>query len=294
MFGAFSMTPFPGTKFWTEALEKKIVSEDMEDWSQFSYIDFIEGKSFFFNENYSVADFKRAYNSFYDLSPKNSVFILNNKDEEENELNRYFNKILKDVLSFSENNTVLEVSNNYFADFSAHTEFASQFVFKINSWKFREKKLDYQKELNLLLAEKKFNFIFFNYSLEQVIQPFSLLKELINYLEPEGKMIILLKNKLNVYELANILLDKVSSSDNNFRKFDFFKELNIFSLERFFRENNFEPDVFQPFRQDISNLSYLYQKIIPLFKEIGDKKIIENLDISNYLLIYSLEKITKF
>src|SRR5690606_28986701 len=88
--------------------------EDQEDWSKFSYIDFIEGKTFFFNENYTVEDFKTAYESFYNLSPKNSVYILNNKDEQEMAFYDYLAGILKNNLRINRESKILDINNNYF------------------------------------------------------------------------------------------------------------------------------------------------------------------------------------
>lgn len=73
MAGVFRLTPFPGAKFWEEARQRGIVSNDQEDWRPFNYLDQDKRDFLFFNDHYSLEDFNAAYPHFVRITDRNGL-----------------------------------------------------------------------------------------------------------------------------------------------------------------------------------------------------------------------------
>ncbi len=81
MAGVYRLTPFPGTKFWQEAIEMGVVSNDMEDWKPFNYLDADKRDFLFFNEHYTYDQFQTAYTQFSKITHKNNLGFTTERQE---------------------------------------------------------------------------------------------------------------------------------------------------------------------------------------------------------------------
>lgn len=81
MAGVYRLTPFPGTKFWQEAIEMGVVSNDMEDWKPFNYLDADKRDFLFFNKHYTYDQFQEAYAQFSKITHKNHLGFTTERQE---------------------------------------------------------------------------------------------------------------------------------------------------------------------------------------------------------------------
>ncbi len=185
MAGIYRLTPFPGTKFWQEAIEMGIVSNDLEDWKPFNYLDQDKRDFLFFNSHYSLEDFKTAYAHFAKILDKNHLTL--SIEQQEMGMTRHIEPLYADLITRFQPETVLEVSG--------FTRLDSQEVatdLKIDLTRDLVRPWRVAEDLNL---QKQYDLVICNLALEtSKTDPETLVKTLEKRVAPGGHLFFVLYN----------------------------------------------------------------------------------------------------
>jgi anaerobic magnesium-protoporphyrin IX monomethyl ester cyclase len=223
MAGVFRLTPFPGTKFWQEAVERGIVQNEMDDWRPFNYLDTDRRDYLFFNENYSLTTFKEAYAHFCTLMDRNNLGL--SMEDHEQKLTSLQEPAYASALSLlPAGSRVLELSG--FTRLSARTVCEdlqlTLDLTRITPW-------DYQPAL----LQGTYQLIICNFAFEQRPgAPEVLLAELSAQLAPGGRLLIFSYNPRHESILQRLLAGSWTLDLWNFRPFDLFGFLTREQLQQ--------------------------------------------------------------
>lgn len=241
MAGVFRLTPFPGTKFWKEAVERGIVHDQMEDWRPFNYLDMDKRDYLFFNENYSLETFKEAYTHFCSLMDRNNLGI--SMEDHEKRLVGYQEPVYLEYLrQLQQGQSVLEVSG--FTRMSASTVLEDLNldlqVTRLKPWEPFEK-----------VQSQSFDLIICNFALEQMAQkPALLLNRLNHCLAPGGRLLIFIYNPRHESVIMRLLAGAWDNELWGFKPFDMYTFLTPEQLEKNLKDMNLKIESIQPLRQD--------------------------------------------
>lgn len=269
--GTFFLKPYPGTKTWDFALEKGVVNEETGNWKEFNYYYSNDNDSLFLNENYDFNFFKEASYHFRQIHKRDRIFS-NNKEPHPEE--KYYNEIYNHLKKYDfQNERVLEIGNQYFQSIKF---FFESDISIFDNWVYfspQDKIKEYEEKV---LGNNKFDVIVFNHSLEQILNPYKKLEYFVdNYLNNNGKLIIIVKNIRFIQNIQNLLYGQWEVLIKGFKRFDDFFYLNIDELKKNLKNigiNNIEQI---SLKDCSSNYSDIYNSIIPV--------ISSGMFINNYL-----------
>jgi anaerobic magnesium-protoporphyrin IX monomethyl ester cyclase len=211
MAGVFRLTPFPGTKFWEEAVERGLVRSDMEDWTPFNYADLEKKDYLFHNDHYSLAEFKFAYDEFCKIMDKNNIGLR--LDDYEKQLTRQHLPAYNEALqALPAGATVLEISG----------------FTRLEAWRLaRDQGLDldvtricpWEWEPDTLT--EGYDLVICTYGLEQSPHRMeTLLASLHRALKPGGRLLLLMQNPRHLNVLMRLVSGQWDNDLKGFRPFD--------------------------------------------------------------------------
>ncbi|MFN4152638.1 MAG: hypothetical protein ACK4IX_16975, partial [Candidatus Sericytochromatia bacterium] len=188
-------------------------------------------------------------------------------------------------LKISEENSILEIGtkfNNTFQDL--FPDFKKITLF--DHWIYRENENNI-KEQEKLIENKKFDYIVFNFSLEQMINPYEKLKYFVeNNLSENGKVLIFIKNPQFVGNILNFLSKSWSNISNGYKNQD---NYNLISINELKNEISIKLNlslVQKNLKEDVTPYADFYNKFLPvLSSKLNLNEFINNSDISNYVFI---------
>lgn len=172
--GLFSLTPYPGTKFWYDYIERRGQAPDHEGWEVFDhkYLDWDNDYPFFINEHYSPDFLKNAHRRFRQFRSD----LPSDPEQERHDLRvKAYKKALYDYLEAGlENKPVFEVSQlaHSYTEQSRYEDKASA-LYRLNypapQWP----------------ESLKGSVVYLNHCLEQMPRPGTFLRELYDRLGDE-------------------------------------------------------------------------------------------------------------
>jgi anaerobic magnesium-protoporphyrin IX monomethyl ester cyclase len=242
MAGVFRLTPFPGTKFWEEAVERGIVKNDLEDWRPFNYLDMDKRDYLFFNENYSLETFKDAYTHFCSIMDRNNLGI--SMEDHENRLVSYQEPVYKQVLQgLSQGQKVLEVSgftrmtvSSVLEDLDLELQ-----ITRIKPWEFDSTHLT-----------DSYDLIICNFALEQRPEnPQLLLKALSQALSVGGRLLSFIYNPCHESVVMRLLNGSWDKELWGFRPFDMYTFLTPKQLEKIVQNEGLSLESITPLRKEL-------------------------------------------
>ena len=221
MAGIYRLTPFPGTKFWQEAVEMGVVANDMEDWRPFNYLDQDKRDYLFFNKHYSLDTFKEAYPHFVRITDRNHLGM--GTEQQELALKKKIDPLYRDVLTRLKPASVLELSGftRMLAEWIVEEEGLNSQVELLRPWEFKDFK-----------PEQGFDLIIVNLALEQMAQPApAVLEQLIEWLAPGGQLLILCYHPHHYSLLYQLLKGRWNSDYWGMRPFDLIRFIHPDQLQ---------------------------------------------------------------
>ncbi len=255
MAGIYRLTPFPGTKFWQEAVEMGLVSNDMEDWRPFNYLNQDKRDFLFFNKHYSLETFNQAYPHFVRLTDRNHLGM--GTEKQELTIKEYLEPLMRETLLRFKPERTLEVSgfSRMLAEWLAEEEGLTGKVDLLRPWEFDrfanpeslansdhsghsalvEPAAD--PEFSTLSEAPKpsqpaYDLIIVNLALEQIAaKPELVLARLSEVLAPGGRMLLICYNPLNSSMLSQLLAGRWFSDFWGMRPFDMLRYFGPKQLE---------------------------------------------------------------
>lgn len=211
MAGIFRLTPFPGTQFWQEAIERGLVSNTMEDWRPFNYADY-EKKDFLFqNDHYSLADFNSAYAWFFKIMERNVIGPA--LEEQELLFKKWQEPVYQNVWQqLPANSSILEVtgfSRLTLRDIAAEHPRPLTWT-QVKPWELKE-----------FVPNTHYDLIICNFAYEQTTSTLdSFLRQLESSLNPGGRLLFFWYNPRHIALLTRLLADQWDLNYLGFRPFD--------------------------------------------------------------------------
>lgn len=193
--GAGIATPYPGTKWWDYALEKKLVDEDFDRWDVLD-LTFDRYKSVYMSDTMDKDTFSNVLKEFQHMVTdklENASDHFDTREIYREVLGLQFFKLSK--LMDQKDKSILEISSKNLS-VSEFISNASIKTFKVCGGKV---------DLTSLDKESKFDFIFLPYSLETLIDPDILLEKLKDLVKEDGKILILNYNITHNANISNLV-----------------------------------------------------------------------------------------
>lgn len=241
MAGVFRLTPFPGTKFWEEAVQRGIVHNEIEDWRPFNYLDMDKRDYLFFNENYSLETFKEAYTHFCTLMDRNNLGI--SMEDHERRLVSYQEPLYSQALqSLSQGQKVLEISG-----------FTRMSVSSVLEDHPLELQLTRVKPWELASSHfsEQYDLIICNFALEQRPEnPLVMIEKMAQALAPGGRLLTFIYNPRHESVVMRLLNGSWDNELWGFRPFDMFSFLTPEQLQRALQQAGLSVDVINPLRKE--------------------------------------------
>ncbi|PKL74233.1 MAG: hypothetical protein CVV27_21555 [Candidatus Melainabacteria bacterium HGW-Melainabacteria-1] len=225
MAGIYRLTPFPGTKFWQEAVDMGIVSNDLEDWRPFNYLDQDKRDFLFFNKHYSLDTFKQAYTHFARITDRNHLAV--NTEQQELALKSQIDPLYQRTLKALKPARVLELSGftRMLAEWVAEEEGLDAEVELLRPWEFDD-----------FSPSAGFDLILVNLALEQMVQPVTnTLTQLQDWLAPGGQMLLICYHPLHGSLLYQLLKGQWNSDFWGMRPFDLIRFQSLDQLSQMLR-----------------------------------------------------------
>lgn len=216
MAGIYRLTPFPGTKFWQEAIDMGVVSNDLEDWKPFSYLDQEQRDYLFFNQHYSLEDFKAAYPHFVRITDRNHLAMSTEKQELS--FKRMLEPVYHELLKRMQPKRVLEFSGftRFLAQWAAEEEGLSTQVDLLRPW-----------EWDSFEPEPAYDLVIANLALEQLPHlPQRSLQKLKAALAPGGRLLVIGYQAGHLSLLSQLLTGRWNSDFWGSRPFDLIRFVN--------------------------------------------------------------------
>lgn len=219
MAGIFRLTPFPGTKFWQEAIEKGIVKDKNNDWTLFNYADYEKKDYLYANPSIPLDTFKAAYQKFTDLMERNG--LAPSLEEQEKSIIHLQDSLFTEFLSgLNVESKILEISG--FTSSAIQNEIEAQelelSLTRVTPWLWEQD------------SEEKYDWIICNFSLEQTATPLTqIIQKLHRALSSGGRMLIFMYNPQHMSVLIRLLTGSWDSLYWGFRPFDL---LRFYSLKQ--------------------------------------------------------------
>lgn len=229
MVGIYRLTPFPGTKFWQEAIEAKIVRNDLEDWRPFNYLDQDKRDYLFFNQHYSLGTFKEAYPHFARLTDRNHLAV--STERHELSLIKEIEPIYCDVLQRLKPSKILEFSGftRMSAEWILEEEGLDSEVVLWRPWEWSSPPQENEKN-------QLFDLVICNLALEQVpYPPQEVIKHLQTHLAPDGRLLMICYNPRQISLLSQLLNGRWNTDYWGSRPFDLFSFISKTHLENYLK-----------------------------------------------------------
>lgn len=283
----FCLTPFPNTKVWDYAIEKGIVNPEIEDWDRYTYLESRIFKSAFMNEHYDFEFFEKAYNNYcLELAKKNEILSLYaNLDIYKNSFQDIL-KILKQY-QIDKKDNILEIGSYFFNSIDElYSE--EKNITKFEYWIYRKTKDEIKKYEEATIKNKLFDVIFFNHSIEQLINPYQKLESFVeNYLNENGYIVILVRNTTFIDNLVNLLISDIRWFRKiGFKKLDEYFIINQKELIKKIEALGLKIISKIPMKININSYSELYNILIPVIaNKIDVKEHIKDINTISFLII---------
>lgn len=226
MAGVYRLTPFPGTKFWQEAIAMGVVSNDMEDWKAFNYLDADKRDFLFFNQHYDYDAFQEAYAQFAKITYKNHMAFSTESQE------LAFKKLLDPLCE----NMLLDLRPERVLEVSGLTRMSSGWVAEdleletqvdtLRPWeleKLEEHKADYDLVLCVLALETS------PWPAEKLVQALE------QKVKPGGRLLFVVYNPTHESLLHNLLSDTWGHDAWGSRPFDLIRMVNAKNLHQWLK-----------------------------------------------------------
>lgn len=221
MAGIYRLTPFPGTKFWQEAVQMGLVSNDMEDWRPFNYLDQDKRDFLFFNQHYDLATFKEAYTHFVRITDRNHLGM--GTEQQELALKKKIDALYRDVFTRLRPARVLELSGftRMLAQWVVEEESLESHVELLRPWEYKD-----------FTPASGYDLIVANLALEQMVQPIpAVLEQLKSWLNPGGQLLLICYHPHHNSLLHQLLNGRWNSDYWGMRPFDLIRFVHREQLE---------------------------------------------------------------
>lgn len=261
MAGVYRLTPFPGTKFWQEAIEMGVVSNDMEDWKPFNYLDADKRDFLFFNQHYDYDAFQEAYTQFSKITHKNHLSFSTERQE------IAYKKLLDPLYE----DTLLALRPERVLELSGLTRISSAWVAEdlkldidvdtVRPWELdllEEKAADYDLVICALALETS------EWSAKQLTQVLE------SKVKAGGRLLFIVYNPSHESLLNHVLSGSWNSSYWGSRPFDLIRMLNIKDLHQWL--NACQPETIAPLSAQEQNVT-LSAEVQALLAEIPNANI---------------------
>jgi radical SAM superfamily enzyme YgiQ (UPF0313 family) len=256
MAGVYRLTPFPGTKFWQEAIEMGVVSNDMEDWKPFNYLDADKRDFLFFNQHYDYDAFQEAYAQFSKITYKNHLAF--STERQELAYKKLLDPLYEDMLLDLRPTQVLEISGL--------TRMSS-------AWVAEELQLDLQVDTvrpwaldALEELPSDYDLVICALALETSEWPAEKLTRVLeSKVKPGGRLLFIVYNPGHESLLNHILSGSWNSNYWGSRPFDLVRMLNVKSLSQWLKFS--QPESIAPLSAQEEN-SILSAEVMALLGEI--------------------------
>jgi anaerobic magnesium-protoporphyrin IX monomethyl ester cyclase len=283
---AFCITPFPGTKTWDDAYEKGLVNPETEIWDKYNYTNYEINKKTFLNENYDFLFFRDVYEKhFKALIRKNSIFGSSYQDERDRP---YYEEVFHYLKNYDlkYEDEILEIGTYHLTSIKNFFEERKD-ISRFDQWIYHSDETKIKAYEDEMVANKKFDTIVFNHSLEQMINPYEKLAHMVNnYLKPNGKVIILVKNPQFIGNLADLLFKQWEGYRAGYKKLDNFHQVNLNTLKEKLENLQLGNIEITPIKEDMKPYAETYASIVPLIdKEIDIQDFLLKSNISNFIYV---------
>lgn len=200
-FRIFPACPLPGTHLWEYAKSKNLVKDSYEDWGELDFF-FDTEKSVYLNEEqYDKYEYKHMIDTFYDLREHTKpLSIINGEIKSKYDYYIKLEDKINKNLAIKSDYKILEISGNDIYLFKN--------IESLNKGTIVNGKVIIEKE-----NEFKYDLIFINHGLEQILDPTLEINTLKNNLSKNGSLLISCYNPQNPIFIMKLLVGSVLYSD---------------------------------------------------------------------------------
>lgn len=261
MAGVYRLTPFPGTKFWQEAIEMGVVSNDMEDWKAFNYLDADKRDFLFFNQHYDYDAFQEAYAQFSKITYKNHLAFSTERQE------LAYKKLLDPFYS----DLLLDLRPERVLEISGLTRMCS-------GWVAEDLQLNIQVDTvrpwaldQLADLPPDYDLVICTLALETSEWPAEkLTQELESMVKPGGRLLFIVYNPTHESLLNHILSGSWNSDFWGSRPFDLVRMLNVKNISPWLK--HCQPETIAPLSAQEQN-TILSGEVISLLESIPNASV---------------------
>jgi len=266
-------TPYPGTKFWNDSLEKGLITKDFDDWETLN-LSFDKDKTIFLGDQYSRDEFIKVQKFFIDKNPNVSENNFNLREMEVNYIKTLYKKISEKI-----NRPFVKV-----LEISSHKDNLKNYI---DSESIMRIDVINGKVNNLEKIQEKFDYIFIPHSLEQIRDTKELLGSLKKFLKDSGEIIIVTYNIIFVSVLTGLLQNIWDSSPAGIQKEKNISFFSIETLNMMFKECGYKNIGIEKIEDNVSYYEKIYKNILPLFsKFVNLDEYIINSIVTSFVAIY--------
>lgn len=277
-------TPYPGTEFWTEAIERKLVDENFKKWGVLD-LGFKAGESVYMNKHIPPEEFPEIYDKF--LAHNAATDALKSQFYQMVIRRRYIEDAYKKIVEAYPQKVKLAL------EIGSESVNLEHFLDEPGIEKVRV----YDGKLNFeSVKDKKFPLIIISHALEKVVDPEKLLLQAHDYLEPDGVLVCLTYNAFHISFLVELLLGRWEPANFGIYQNYHLRFFTIPSLVKLVQKLPYkvtsvdklkiEENVYDPFRQELLPLLENTLDTVKLKKSIdafSSILIAQKLDINSSL-----------
>jgi len=279
--GSFSLVPFPKTEVWDYAVKEGIVDESKENWDFYTYYSVY--KKVFLNKNYDVKFFESFFEDYFtSLNEKGAKYGMEvpKKEYERLYYEFIFNHLKNEIETKKD---ILEISSSFTMGLTDFYDDREGLV-KLDHWIYRnESNAKIYEEENL--KNKKFDLIFFNHCLEQLVNPYEKISYFIeNYLNQDGEIIFLIKNLQSLQNLIALLFNQWSNDRLNFKKGDIYYNINYKDVFMFIEKIGLKIIKAVPITSSANANHQYYNLFAILQNKIDMKDFLNNIKTESFLI----------
>jgi len=251
-------TPFPGTPFWQEGIEKKVIPENFQDWELLN-LSYDKDKTIFLGDQYSRDEFTAIHEVFADA---NTHPLVSNQDSMLKDMEFNYIKSLYKKVSENINNPSVKI-----LEISSHKEYLTNYI---NSNNIKRLNVLNGKVENLEEITDKYDYIFIPHTLEQIRDPQKLLISLKSLLEDSGNIIIISYNIMFISIFISLLKNTWNLSNAGIQKNKNLFLFSIESLNKMLEECGYKNISIEKTQEDVTPFLETYKKILPLFSKFAN------------------------
>lgn len=251
-------TPFPGTEFWEEAVERNLFEENFGRWDILD-LGFKRGESIYMNKHVTPEAFEPMY----------EYFVSNNKKVDDLRSDFYQMKVKRDYLYNLYHKLIarypdtigqaLEISNE-----GLHLQqvLEQDTITRIET---TDGQVDWTS-----IGEQTFPLVILNHTLERHRNPSELIQQALAHLSPGGELVCLSYNAYHVSLLLELLIGRWEPQKFGIYQFPHLRVLTIDSLVKLLQQHGLELQQVEKTRYEADHFQPMIEKLKPLLAESFD------------------------